>query len=181
MTCCLNVQNYLAYETRGLMEGEISIADYITFMLGYFTCPAIMTVAITGLWNDGAIPNVFSDNDEEKDKAMKEYFKEIFINSYLQGLPVIRNFGSYYDFGNANFSSSSIIDKGIVSPVDSLFYGYEFAKSFFDDSIDGDKQFAKFIKSSINATSYWTAIPAHRVFQIYEKVGKVIDWYSEKK
>lgn len=181
MTYSLNVQNYLAYETRGLMEGKISIADYITFMLGYFTCPAIMTVAITGLWNDGAIPNVFSDDDEEKDKAMKEYFKEIFINSYLQGLPVIRNFGSYYDFGNANFSSSSIIDKGIVSPVDSLFYGYEFAKSFFDDSIDGDKQFAKFIKSSINATSYWTAIPAHRVFQIYEKVGKVIDWYSEKK
>lgn len=181
ITYSINVQNYLAYETRGLMEGKITPWDYSMFMLSYFTVPAIMTVLINSMWNDGEILNPFSDDDDEKKKAYKEYGKEIFLNSYLQGIPILRNFVSKYEFGQSNVSGSSIIDKGITDPVDAFIYGCQFVNSLFDENADSEEQFAKFIKYSINAGSYWTAIPAHRVMQIYNKASKTVDWFMEQK
>ncbi len=136
---------------------------------------------INGLWNDGAVPGVFGDDEEERQKAWKEYGKEVFLYSLVQGIPVLRNLSSVYEYNQSNVSGSSIIDKGLTSPVQSLYYAGQTFFSLFDDSVDGDKALGKFIKHSIDATSYLTAVPAHKVLQLYDKANRILDWYTENR
>lgn len=181
MTYSLNYYNNLAYQTRGLREGKVSALEYASWILWYHTMPAILTVMINGLWNDGAAPSVFGDDEEEREKAWKEYGKEVFLYSLVQGIPVLRNLSSVYEYNQSNVSGSSIIDKGLTSPVQSLYYAGQTFFSLFDDSVDGDKVLGKFIKHSIDATSYLTAVPAHKVLQLYDKANSILDWYMENK
>ncbi len=181
MTYSLNYYNNLAYQTRGLREGKVSALEYASWVLWYHTMPAVLTVMINGLWNDGAIPGVFGDDEEERQKAWKEYGKEVFLYSLVQGIPVLRNLSSVYEYNQSNVSGSSIIDKGLTSPVQSLYYAGQTFFSLFDDSVDGDKALGKFIKHSIDATSYLTAVPAHKVLQLYDKANRILDWYTENR
>ncbi len=179
MTYSLNYWNNLQYQTRGLKEGKVSALEYASWILWYHTMPAILTVMINGLWKEGEIPNPFGDDDDEdKYKGAKEYGQEIFINGLIQGLPVVRNIPSLFEYNQSNMTGSSVMDNGLVSTARSFYNGGLLFYSLFDDSLESEEIWGKFIKHSIDSSSYWTGIPAHKVLQLYEKANKVLDWYQ---
>lgn len=175
MTYSLNYYNNLRYQTRGLSEGKIGALEYASWLLWYHTFPAVMTYMFNELWQGGELPVPWSDDEEEREKAFKGLGQEIFVNSFIQGLPVVRQFPSVYEYGQDNVTGSSVIDRGLTAPLDAVFAGGYFLYALIDDSAESEKSLGKFIKHSVNTASYWTGIPAHRVLQIYEKVKMAVD------
>ena len=155
MTFTINFENRLINKIGEAQakDYKISAKDYILWSLNEITLPVILTILIRAILNGDDLP-------EEPEDYWKQIGKE-HLYYLVSGIPVMRNISSVLDWNSSNLTGNSILDKQIVNLMKSPQKAY---KALFED---GDME--SFIKTSIDAGSFITGIPAHRVYQYFNR------------
>lgn len=155
MTFTINFENRLINKIGEAQakDYKISAKDYILWSLNEITLPVILMILIRAILNGDDLP-------EEPEDYWKQIGKE-HLYYLVSGIPVMRNISSVLDWNSSNLTGNSILDKQIVNLMKSPQKAY---KALFED---GDME--SFIKTSIDAGSFITGIPAHRVYQYFNR------------
>lgn len=165
MTFTINFENRLINKIGEAQakNRKISAKDYILWSLNEITLPVIATVLIRAVLNGDDLP-------EEPEDYWKQLGKE-HLYYLVSGIPVMRNVSSVLDWNSSNLTGNSILDKQIVNLMKSPQKAY---KALFED---GDME--SFIKTSIDAGSFITGIPAHRVYQYFNRSYDLLERLSK--
>ena len=165
MTYTLNFENRLINKLGEAQKDDykISAKDYILWSLNEITLPVVLTILIRSILGSDELP-------DEPEEYLKQIGKE-HLYYLVSGIPVVRNLPSVFDWNSSNLTGNSIFDKQMVNLMKSPQRAY---KAAFED---GDME--AFIKSSIDAGSFITRIPAHRVWQYYNRCYDLLDRLSK--
>ena len=154
MTYTMNLQNRIRFQTRGLMEGMISPAQYMEYIFNDVAVPAFASMILKAVLAGGDVPD-----------DPKEYRKELGYYM-LSGFPLIRDIQSVYEYGGDISLVNSSISRGFNAP-------YKWWTA--DSSKKEDAALFSFIKYMGETAGFAAGIPSRPIFQFFQGASDIVN------
>lgn len=161
MTYTMNLQNRIRFQTRGLMEGMISPAQYMEYMFNDVAVPAIAAMILKAVLAGGDVPD-----------DPKEYMKELGYYM-LSGFPIIRDVQSLYEYGGDISLVNSSISRGFSAPFMATRAAYKWWTA--DSSKKEDAALFSFIKYMGETAGFAAGIPSRPIFQFFQGASDIVN------
>lgn len=161
MTYTMNLQNRIRFQTRGLMEGMISPAQYMEYMFNDVATPAVVGMILKALLEGGDVP------DDPRD-----YAKEIGYYM-LSGFPLLRDAQSLYEYGGDISVVNSSISRGFSAPFMAARGAYKWWTA--DSPKKKDAALFSFIKYMGETAGFAMGIPSRPIFQFFQGASDIVN------
>ena len=161
MTYTMNLQNRIRFQTRGLMEGMISPAQYMEYMFNDVAVPAFASMILKAVLAGGDVPD-----------DPKEYMKELGYYM-LSGFPIIRDIQSLYEYGGDISLVNSSISRGFSAPFMATRAAYKWWTA--DSSKKEDAALFSFIKYMGETAGFAAGIPSRPIFQFFQGASDIVN------
>lgn len=161
MTYTMNLQNRIRFQTRGLMEGMISPAQYMEYMFNDVAVPAFASMILKAVLAGGDVPD-----------DPKEYMKELGYYM-LSGFPIIRDIQSLYEYGGDISLVNSSISRGFSAPFMAARAAYKWWTA--DSSKKEDAALFSFIKYMGETAGFAAGIPSRPIFQFFQGASDIVN------
>lgn len=161
MTYTMNLQNRIRFQTRGLMEGMISPAQYMEYMFNDVATPAVVGMILKALLEGGDVP------DDPRD-----YAKEIGYYM-LSGFPLLRDAQSLYEYGGDISVGNSSISRGFSAPFMAARGAYKWWTA--DSPKKKDAALFSFIKYMGETAGFAMGIPSRPIFQFFQGASDIVN------
>lgn len=161
MTYTMNLQNRIRFQTRGLMEGMISPAQYMEYMFNDVATPAVVGMILKALLEGGDVP------DDPRD-----YAKEIGYYM-LSGFPLLRDAQSLYEYGGDISVVNSSISRGFSAPFMAARGAYKWWTA--DSPKKKDAALFSFIKYMGETAGFAMGIPSRPIFQFFQGASNIVN------
>ena len=161
MTYTMNLQNRIRFQTRGLMEGMISPAQYMEYMFNDVAVPAFASMILKAVLAGGDVPD-----------DPKEYMKELGYYM-LSGFPIIRDIQSLYEYGGDISLVNSSISRGFSAPFMATRAAYKWWTA--DSPEKEDAALFSFIKYMGETAGFAAGIPSRPIFQFFQGASDIVN------
>jgi len=161
MTYTMNLQNRIRFQTRGLMEGMISPAQYMEYMFNDVAVPAFASMILKAVLAGGDVPD-----------DPKEYMKELGYYM-LSGFPIIRDIQSLYEYGGDISLVNSSISRGFSAPFMATRAAYKWWTA--DSSKKEDAALFSFMKYMGETAGFAAGIPSRPIFQFFQGASDIVN------
>ena len=161
MTYTMSLQNRIRFQTRGLMEGMISPAQYMEYMFNDVAVPAVASMILKAVLAGGDVPD-----------DPKEYMKELGYYM-LSGFPIIRDIQSLYEYGGDMSLVNSSISRGFSAPFMATRAAYKWWTA--DSPEKEDAALFSFIKYMGETAGFAAGIPSRPIFQFFQGASDIVN------